>query len=127
MATILRKRRAEPNVVAPVAGRIAIFAANWRLITEDPWVLAVVREGYRLEFLDLPFQAVEACNKVMSPSQQTICDGEVSSMSRKGAVTKVGTANFVSGFFIVPKSSGAWRPILNLKPLNRFFYCLSSL
>jgi hypothetical protein len=57
---------------------------------------------------------------VMSPSQQTICDGEVSSMSRKGAVTKVGTANFVSGFFLVPKSSGAWRPILNLKPLNRF-------
>ena len=51
LATILRKRRAEPHVVAPVAGRIAIFAANWRLITEDPWVLAVVGEGYRLGWL----------------------------------------------------------------------------
>ena len=56
---------------------------------------------------------------VMSPSQQAICDGEVSSMSSKGAVTEVSTA-FVSGFFIVPKSSGPLRPILNLKPLNRF-------
>lgn len=56
----------------------------------------------------------------MSNLQKKICDQEVSEIIRKGAVVEVGSQGFVSGFFLVPKSDGSWRPIINLKGLNSF-------
>ena len=36
-----------------VAGRIALFLDNWRIITRDDWVLSTVQD-YKLELLDTP-------------------------------------------------------------------------
>ena len=41
-----------PNI--PVGGRLAHFAQNWAEITDDKWVLSVVRKGYRIPFLKHP-------------------------------------------------------------------------
>ena len=38
-----------PNI--PVGGRLAHFAQNWAKITDDKWVLSLVRKGYRILFL----------------------------------------------------------------------------
>jgi hypothetical protein len=51
-----------------------------------------------------------------------ICEAEVASLVAKGAIERVplGDLKFVSGIFVIPKSSGGFRPIINLKGLNRF-------
>ena len=45
----------------PVGGRLAHFAQNWAEITDDKWVLSVVRKGYRIPFL-------KTSNSVTRPS-----------------------------------------------------------
>ena len=42
-----------PNI--PVRGRLAHFAQDWAKITDDKWVLSVIRDGYRIPFLERPF------------------------------------------------------------------------
>lgn len=56
----------------------------------------------------------------MNDQQLEICDTEISSLLRKGAITPSDGSGFISGFFVVPKSSGGWRPIVNVKGLNQF-------
>ena len=59
------------------------------------------------------------------PLKRRALEGEISSLLLKRAIRVVpdqGTrTGFMSTFFLVPKKEAdAWRPILNLKPLNRF-------
>lgn len=56
----------------------------------------------------------------MNAEQIRICTEEIASLLGKGAITQVTDYGFISGFFLVPKASGGWRPIINLKALNLF-------
>jgi hypothetical protein len=58
----------------------------------------------------------------MSKEMVKICDKEVEDLIRKRAITEVvdGSEGFVCSLFVIPKKSGGFRPIINLKPLNRF-------
>ena len=56
----------------------------------------------------------------MGADQIEICNTEVRSLREKGAITRANDCSFTSGFFLVPKASGGWRPIINLKALNLF-------
>ena len=38
----------------PVGSRLTRFYDRWRDFTSDPWILQIVREGYRLQFRDHP-------------------------------------------------------------------------
>ena len=40
----------------PVGGRLRFFLQNWKKITDDQWVLSVIEEGYKLEFIQKPPQ-----------------------------------------------------------------------
>lgn len=53
---------------------------------------------------------------------KSVCDLEVQELLRKGPVKEVidGSSGFVCALFVIPKKSGGFRPIVNLKPLNRF-------
>jgi hypothetical protein len=42
----------------------------------------------------------------MNDQKLEICDTEISSLLRKGAITPLDGVGFVSGFFVVPKFSG---------------------
>ncbi|XP_063442613.1 uncharacterized protein LOC134722909 [Mytilus trossulus] len=37
-----------------VGGRLIYFLKKWEQITDDQWVLSVIKEGYKLEFLEIP-------------------------------------------------------------------------
>lgn len=114
--------------VTQIAGRIRSFASNWKTISSDPWVLSIVSEGFKLEFTSSPFLSAPASNMHMSETQLKICNEEVSGFIRKGVVMEVSVQEFVSGFFLVPKSCSAWRPIVNLKALHSCHQpCLPSL
>jgi hypothetical protein len=58
----------------------------------------------------------------MSVEMQTVCDSEVTSLLKKEAITEVidGSEGFVCSFFCIPKKGNGFRPIVNLKPLNKF-------
>ena len=101
-------------------GRISRYIDAWQDITRDPWILHTVQHGLTLDFLSQPTQLKIPINALMNNEQTKICDEEIASLIEKGAIVQVCDYEFVSGFFLVPKSSGGWRPIINLKALNLF-------
>ncbi len=101
-------------------GRISRYVSAWQNITNDPWVLETVHHGLSLDFSSPPTQQRIPHNAVMNTEQSKICDEEVAALLEKGAITQVDRGEFISGFFLIPKASGGWRPIINLKALNFF-------
>lgn len=113
-----------PDTDLPVGGRLQAFSAQWSLISEDPWVLSTVRDGYRLELTRIPFlSAVPWAFPVPNdPDLARLVKAEVDQMLDKGAIEVVedGSPGFYSPIFLVPKKTGGWRPVLNLRRLNKF-------
>ena len=104
----------------PVGGRLAHFQNRWGEITEDSWVLSVVRKGYKIPFI---------CKPPLSPTpiflQQTeslSLEEEVNKLLLKGAVEKIEPEGpgFYSRIFLVPKKNGKLRLIIDLSRLNTF-------
>ena len=109
-----------PRKDLPVGGRLAHFQNRWGEITEDSWVLSVVRKGYKIPFI---------CKPPLSPTpiflQQTeslSLEEEVNKLLLKGAVEKIEPEGpgFYSRIFLVPKKNGKLRLIKDLSRLNTF-------
>ena len=104
-----------------MGARLAVFGAEWRTITTDPWIIDTVESGYRLEFTSQPHQAALPRVAKFNAQLQSICDAEVHSLLEKRAIIRSQSqGGFVSSLFVIPKKSGGHRPIINLKPLNDF-------
>jgi hypothetical protein len=59
----------------------------------------------------------------MSQQMQAVCDEEVSNLLRKKAISLASnTPGFFSRIFAIPKKSGGYRPIINLKNLNQHIH-----
>ena len=105
----------------PVGGCLKYFLQNWKMITTDQWVLSIIEEGYKLEFLQRP--AWTGIKKtIISHKNADIFLAEMNSLSEKNAIEKVFFPESLTGFystlFLVPKKNGKMRPVTNLKPLN---------
>ena len=112
-----------PHPMVKLAGRTAEHLAAWKKITSDQWVLQAV-SGYRLEFTSEPQQSHRSVT-VQSGHKAAVISEEIGKMVDKGAIQEVKgtmTDGFFSRLFLVPKKGGQMRPVLNLKPLNRFIY-----
>lgn len=105
----------------PFGGRISRFLNFWRSITTDSWVLTAVEHGVAIPFRNTPLSGFCERNIVHGDAIR-ICDAEVLSLLNKGAIEMVpeAEARFTSAVFIIPKSSGGHRMIINLKPINKF-------
>ena len=117
----LNSAKSTTYIGIPFGGRISHFLNFWRLITADAWVLAAVKSGVSIPFLSLPSSGFCHRNLVFGESTR-VCDDEVTSLLEKGAIEEISEseANFVSGVFVIPKSNGGFRMIINLKPINKF-------
>lgn len=107
----------------PVGGRLKFFREIWNQITQDEWVLSVIKEGYKLEFLQKPmFMGVKKTS--IATAQIDVLLKEVEELLSKNAIEIVPQqeklSGFYSTFFLVPKKCGKMRPIINLRPLNRY-------
>lgn len=104
-----------------MAGRLADFLPAWRRVTDDDFVLSVVRLGYRIEFLSPPpFNGIRATNPPLA--QADTLSEEVAALLQKQAIRPVPPQDqdrgYYSTYFLVPKKDGGFRPILNLRWLN---------
>ena len=106
---------------AKLAGRLAHFVQNWRLISSDPDVLAAV-VGYKLEFTTTLFQTGLPPVLHFSKSDSAKIDTEIQSLIQIGALKQVQPEadQFLSNLFLVRKRDGTSRPVINLKGLNGF-------
>ena len=109
-----------PNI--PVGGRLVHFAQNWAKITDDEWVLSLVRKGYRIPFLKCPILSPDSVFFQQPLSQQL--EEEVASLLSKGAVEEIipECPGYYSRIFLVPKKNGKLRLITDLSVLNHFVY-----
>ena len=110
----------------PVGGRLMGFVARWQQITEDRFVLQTIAEGYRIEFTG-PYALSDTPLFGRPPrteEQRQALQEEIDNMLKKRAIIQLSekdirTPGYYSTVFMRPKPSGAWRPILNLKRLNK--------
>ena len=116
-----------PLAEGPVGGRLREFLGSWVRITSDRWVLETIGYGYALKFSSSPpsDMLVRPTPVPSDATKRRSFEGEINSLLQKCAI-RVAPAQgmrtgFMSTFFLVPKKeAGVWRPILNLKPLNKF-------
>ena len=103
------------------AGSLSSNLPQWRELTSDPWILQTV-SGYHLEFESLPYQFKLPKLPKFSEKETTLIESEIQKLISKGAITVVPPSDnkFISNIFLVPKKTGDFRPVINLKPLNQF-------
>ena len=89
----------------------------------DPWVVEVLRWGYRIPFRWAPTLSEEPIPyPSYSPSsiRGKALEGEVLSLLEKGAIelAPLPSPGYYSRLFVVMKASGSWRPVIDLSLLN---------
>ena len=106
-------------------GCLSLHWQAWRVRDVDPWVVEVLREGYRIPFLrSPPLSDVPIPMPSYNPlSTKGVALGEVTqALIAKGAVelAPLPSPGFYSRLFLVWKTSGSWRPVIDLSILNLF-------
>lgn len=104
-----------------IAGRLAEFMNNWSKITTDSVILSAI-SGYKIPFFQSPPSRPCLQEPRLSRMEQSFCKKEIERLLDKGALHHVNfdPEQYLSSYFLVNKSSGGKRFILNLKPLNKF-------
>ena len=100
-----------------------IFLKQMGKITNDQWVLSLIKHGYKLEFLKI--HAETGVRQTHDSAKHTIIlNHDVEKILGKIVIEPVPLAELNQGFystlFLVPKKTGDLRPIINLKPLNQY-------
>lgn len=107
-------------------GSLALHLEAWTSLDPSGWATHIVRSGFRF-----PWSARKPPLLLHPPPQPPgprdpraweALDAEVASLLAKRAIEEVDphSPGFYSHMFVVPKSSGGWRPVLDLSPMNRF-------
>lgn len=114
-----------PQIVK-IGGRVQEFCQNWKRITSDNWVIKIVSQGYLIDFITEPpaFTGINSTDMFLDPTSKQCILEEVQNLLEKDAIELVSKDHSREGFysrlFLIPKKGGGMRPILNVKPLNKF-------
>ena len=104
-----------------MGGRLQAFLPAWSAIMNDAFVLSVIEGGYSIELAEpLPGGVVRLSSPRMSPHAAGGIAAEVAALCSKGVVERVADHPrlCLSPVFLVPKRSGKYGMILNLKRIN---------
>ena len=121
--------KSPPDGVSPllrVGGCLSAHWRHWQTIGADSWVLSLLRDGYRIPFLDSPPPLSRTpisfpTYRAGSPRSLALCQ-EAEKMLSKDAleiVLDLGPG-FYSHLFLVEKVTWGWRPVIDLSHLNEF-------
>ena len=90
--------------------------------TQDPWVLESI-QGHELELTEMPTQGRAPEEFHLSQELEKSITEELSKLLEKGAITPVAQSyladSFVSQMFLMPKKNGSYKPIMDLRELNK--------
>ena len=84
-------------------------------------VLDIVK-GYKIPFVQRPTQTYHPQTQPTDPIEDLLISTEISHLLEKGAIEEVDVSqlHYSNSLFLVAKRSGRKRPVINLRPLNRF-------
>ena len=111
------------RTVGPVGCRLQAFLPAWAAITDDRFVLSVIRNGFAIELAEpIPGGVLRVPTRAGSRQSQAALAPEITVLLRKRAIERVKDHPrlCLSPVFVVPKRSGKFRMILNLKAINRY-------
>ena len=105
----------------PLTGRTRLYLKNWKKITQNKSVLDIVK-GYKIPFVQKPTQTFHPQTQPTDPVEDLLISSEISHLLEKGAIEEVDMSqlHYSNSLFLVAKRSGGKRPVINLRPLNRF-------
>ena len=103
------------------AARLQYFVLDWKKFTEDPWTLQTI-QGYRIPFCRRPRQWRTRITRAKSSMEAQQMGRAIANLLAKGAVKAVQPQDdqFTLTLFLVQKDNGEFRPVINLRALNRF-------
>ena len=107
----------------PVGGRLSQFLSAWREITQDAFVLSVISHGFQISLLDdFPGLLRESTVVPRDVVARSAIQAEIRDLISKNAIVQVNDfpSLCLSPIFVIPKSSGDLRVILNLKKINLY-------
>ena len=111
----------------PVGGRLSNFCSRWECLTLTNWHRQVLFQGLTLRFSHPPplCCAPMPIKLPVEPTKRLVLLQEIESLLKKRALEQVSgrSPGFYSHLFTVPKRSGGFRPVIDLKALNRFIIC----
>lgn len=99
-----------------------MFLSTWRSVTDDKTILETV-SGYKIPFSEIPKQCYNSPPKgSFSKEDNSYIFSELQRLEKNKAIRKCKSCKgqFISNIFLIPKSSGGKRLILNLKELNKY-------
>ena len=92
---------------------------HWRVLESwgaDRWVVEVLLFGYRVPFLASPLSNVP----ISLPSRGLALTAVVADLHEKGAIKLAPPSpGYYSRFFVTPKVTGGWWPVIDLSRLNQ--------
>ena len=99
---------------------MAHFQNRWGEITEDSWVLSVVRKRYKIPFVNKSFLSPTPI--LLQQTKSLALEEEVNKHLLKRAMEKREPEGpgFYSHIFLVPKKNGKFRLIIDMFRLNTF-------
>ena len=119
-------RRWEPSPFRTLSGScLSLHWQAWRDRGAEPWVVEVLRVGYCLPFLSAPpLSNVPIQMPSYSPTSikgaalEEVTLGLIAMCAVE--LAPLPSPGFYSHLFVVWKTSGSWRPVIDLSHLNRF-------
>lgn len=104
------------------AGRLQYFISNWELLGSPQYICDWVM-GLKIPFARTPYQVGFPRLSNWSPTEQMYLQQEILQLLFKGVIQKAKSNKnqFLSSYFVVDKSDGGKRFILNLKKLIDVF------
>lgn len=103
------------------AGRLKNFVSVWEGFCKDQVIIEWVK-GYKIPFNQKVTQASPPIEPCWSATEQQLIAEQINKLLGKGAIRTCQDTpdQFMSKIFLIPKSDGSHRLILNLKNLNEF-------
>lgn len=111
-----------PSSPPPIGGCLSLFLSQWEASISDAWVLNTISLGLSLEFTSLPPSRFIPCPISQDKLKRDLVSAAIDHLFQIAAIERVPLSQqgqgFYSRLFVVKKSSGGWRAILDLKSLN---------